>query len=586
MIKELLKISSRSERVIAMRLLLLTIVMAFFDVVGIASIMPFIAIVVNPELLQNNQYYEKFLQLINYFWPTNSELTAYRFGIIVLGFFIVSMVLKMAVLFYQTTFGFMCETGIAKRLLKGYLNQPYAWYLNINSANLGKNILSEVNVVVGGVIFPAMIIISQGCVALATILLLVILNPQVAFIVGSVFGVSYFIIYGVATKALKLLGDERFQANEDRYRIINEGFGGIKDLKFMGLEKRYADQFSSAALIYAKGQSLAQIISHLPRYAIELVAFGGMVLLVLHLMAQFADISLVIPFVGLYAVAGYRLLPALQQIYGSLTQLKFAKSALSQLHEDMSKFDVPKTNIDNKNIINLQKKIDILNVSFKYPEADEFAIKNLNLCIESSSTIGLMGVSGSGKTTLIDLILGLLSPQKGVIKIDDVVLTSENIREWQRLVGYVPQQIYLTDATIAENIAFGVDRESVDMSRVVEVARMAKIYEFIVTELPNGFYSKVGERGIRLSGGQRQRIGIARALYKNPKLLIMDEGTSALDNMTEEAVMNDVYQLGGGMTIILIAHRLSTLQHCDFIYELNKGTIFGGDRPVNLMAKC
>jgi ABC-type multidrug transport system fused ATPase/permease subunit len=582
-VKKLIDILSFSEKINAIKLLILVIIMAFFDVIGVASIMPFIALMVNPDLLKNNEYYGKILQFIIYISGSDkTELTVYKFGIVTFILFVLSIMLRALVVYYQTTFGFLCESGLAKRLFGVYLNQPYSWYLNKNGAHLGKNILSEVNIVVGDVIFPMMIIASQGSIAVTTIILLIIINAQVAFVVGAVLGVSYLLIYGLATKSLKSLGEGRFQANEDRYRIINEGFGGIKDVKVSGLEKKYADQFGKAALYYAKGQSLAQIISQLPRYGIELIAFGGMILLMLYLMGQYSDTSSVIPFVGLYAIAGYKLLPALQQIYGSLAQLKFAKTALSQLHQDMTKADFQEEKLDNSKSTNFTNRIEICNVSFKYPGANEFAIKNLNLSIDSCSKIGIIGASGSGKTTMIDLILGLLIPQNGVIKIDNDALVSQNIRDWQRYIGYVPQQIYLSDASIAENIAFGLDLENIDMSRVSEVAKMAKIYEFIINELPDGFYTKVGERGIRLSGGQRQRIGIARALYKKPKLLVMDEGTSALDNLTEKSVMNDVYQFGKEMTIIMIAHRLSTLEHCDFIYEVSHGVIVRTDRPFKM----
>jgi ABC-type bacteriocin/lantibiotic exporter with double-glycine peptidase domain len=314
------------------------------------------------------------------------------------------------------------------------------------------------------------------------------------------------------------------------------------------------------------------VLNQVPRFALEAVAFGGMLLIVLFFMTITGDITKVLPIIALYAFAGYRLIPALQKIYISFTSLHYVGPALDSLYNDLKHL---KPNIQNrhKDSIKLNNNICLKNIHYSYPNSSKTALKNINLIIPANKTIGLVGATGSGKTTTIDIILGLLEAQQGTLEVDGTVINLDNIRAWQRSIGYVPQQIFLADNTVSSNIAFGVNIDDINQEAVEKAAKIANLHEFIVNELPLKYQTTVGERGIRLSGGQRQRIGIARALYHKPKILVLDEATSALDNLTEKSVMNAIKFLEDDITKILVAHRLSTVKYCDNIYLFDKGEL-------------
>jgi ABC-type multidrug transport system fused ATPase/permease subunit len=365
---------------------------------------------------------------------------------------------------------------------------------------------------------------------------------------------------------------------------VSEAFGGIKEVKVGGIERHWLSRFDSAARQLARTQLIATIVSQMPRFLLEIIAFGGMLLLLLFLMARGDGLQTVLPIVSLYALAGYRLLPALQLVYRELTILKFTVPALNRLYEDISE---QRTEFQNESepdessqalierLPTPRQSIRLENITYTYPNAKTPTLSQLNISIAAQTTVGFVGKSGSGKTTAVDIILGLLKPEAGQLRVDDVVITAENYGAWQKILGYVPQHIFLSDESIAANIAFGVPRRRIDLQAVERAARIANLHDFVVSELPNGYHTLVGERGLRLSGGQRQRIGIARALYHEPKVIIMDEATSALDNMTELAVMDAVHNLHSSTTVLLIAHRLTTVRDCDHIYLLDHGKVIG-----------
>jgi ABC-type multidrug transport system fused ATPase/permease subunit len=311
----------------------------------------------------------------------------------------------------------------------------------------------------------------------------------------------------------------------------------------------------------------------MPRFALEAIAFGGMLLVILYLMAQSGSFAAALPIVTLYAFAGYRLMPALQQIYGAVTQLKYAGPALKALHTDLVGLNPVEPYGKVLEPLHLNKCIELNTIVYQYPKANAPALNGINLSIPARSTVGLVGSTGSGKTTTVDLILGLLEPQEGTLCIDGQVVNASNRRQWQKSIGYVPQHIYLADDTVSANIAFGLAQEMMDQRAVERAAKIANLHDFVVQDMPQGYGTMVGERGVRLSGGQRQRIGIARALYHNPSVLVLDEATSALDNLTEQAVMEAVHNLSHSITIILIAHRLTTVRECDQIFLLEKGIV-------------
>jgi ATP-binding cassette, subfamily B, bacterial PglK len=571
-IKKLLDLLTPHERKRAALLLGMILVMALLDMLGVASIMPFMAVLANPELVETNAFLKTAYTVSNHLGVNTTEQFLFTLGILVFILLVLSLAFKALTTYAQLRFTMMREYSIGKRLVEGYLHQPYSWFLSRHSADLGKTILSEVAAVIGGGVIPMMTLVAQSAVVAALLTLLILIDPKLAMIVGLTLAVSYALIFKATRGFLSRIGQERIKVNQDRFTVVSEAFGASKEVKVGGLEQAYIRRFSGPAQTYARHQASAMIINQLPRFALEAIAFGGMLLVILYFMAQSGNFASALPIIALYAFAGYRLMPALQQIYGAVTQLRFAGPALDALHADLMSLR-PTNQNPSQDDIQLQQAITLNHVQYSYPNAQHLALKDLSLTIPAGSTVGLVGTTGSGKTTTVDLILGLLEAQEGTLEVDGQVITEDNRCAWQRAIGYVPQQIYLTDDTVAANIAFGQDAKDVDQFAVEHAAKIANLHNFVKNELPQQYQTTVGERGVRLSGGQRQRIGIARALYYNPQVLILDEATSALDNLTEQAVMEAVNNLGHEITIIIIAHRLSTVKEADMIFLLEKGKL-------------
>lgn len=568
-IKKLLDLLTLSERKRAFSLLCMMLTAALLDMIGVASIMPFMAVLANPELVETNALLRTVFTQLGF---TDPQQFLFALGMLVFVLLVVSLAFKALTTLAQFRFTLMREYSLSRRLVEGYLHQPYSWFLSRNSADLGKTVLSEVGTVIHQGVTPVMTLIAQGAVTIALLGLLIRIDPKLALIVGLTLATSYALILKATQRLLTRLGHERVKANQGRFSAVSEAFGASKEVKIGGLEQAYINRFSGPAQTYARHQATVQVISQLPRFALEAIAFGGMLLVVLHLMAQSGSFPRALPVIALYAYAGYRLMPALQQIYGAVTQLRFAGPALDALHADLMSLQPEHPN-PSQDAIALKRAIVLNRIQYSYPNAPHPALKNLSLTIPAKSTVGMVGVTGSGKTTTVDLILGLLEAQEGTLEVDGQVVTEHSRRSWQRTIGYVPQQIYLADDTVAANIAFGIQAKDIDQVAVERAAKIANLHEFVINELQQQYQSTVGERGVRLSGGQRQRIGIARALYHNPQVLILDEATSALDNVTEQAVMEAVHNLGHEITIILIAHRLSTVRVCDTIFLLEKGEL-------------
>lgn len=561
------------------------LVMAVFDVIGVASIAPFMAILANPGLIHSNTLLATIYSLTGI-----TEINHFLFflGLVFLGLIVVSLVLKAATHYMSVRFILMTECAIANRLIEGYLSRPYSWYLDKNSANLGKTILSEVGSVISQGLMPLMTLIAQSIVSVGLLALIFYIDTSLAIAVFLLFGCIYGLIFFASSSFLLRIGGETVAANQNRYEIVSEAFGAFKEIKVTGLERPYIEQFLKSSLVFARHQATLLSIAQIPRFVVEGVAFCGLIIVILFLMGRSGGFNAALPIVAIYAFAGYRLMPAAQQIYGSITQIRFSEPAIDGLYSELSKLALSPPSFGahrSKNQMPFEESINLKSVSFAYPESNRLALDSIDVCIPALSTIGFVGATGSGKTTVIDIILGLLEPQKGSLTIDGMTLDQDTRLLWQGLIGYVPQNIFLKDGTIAENIAFGLKGEEIDLLALEKAAMAANLHNFIINDLPDGYATSVGERGIRLSGGECQRIGIARALYREPKVLILDEATSALDNLTEQAVMDAVNNLGNNITIILIAHRLSTVQLCDNIYLLKKGRIESEGSYDQLMAK-
>jgi ABC-type multidrug transport system fused ATPase/permease subunit len=546
--------------------------MALLDMIGVAFILPFMTVLANPSLIETNSILNTMFKISNIFGVENNQ----QFFFFLAGFLFVltvsSLAFKTLVTYAQVQFVQMREHSISKRLVEGYLHQPYSWFLSRNSADLGKNILSEVTQVVGNGLKPLMELIAKSMVVISLIILLLIVDLKLTFIVGGLLSVVYLLIFYFVRNYLDRNGQERLINNQLRYMAVNEGFGATKEIKVGGLEKTYINIFSKASLVFARTQTSSIVIAQLPRFILEAIAIGGVLLIMLYSISQTGTFNNALPVVSLYVYAGYRLIPALQSIYTSFTQLTFVSPSLNKLHKELINFKPLNENQDEA-VLTFNKTITLKNIYYNYSDLSGPTLKDISLTIPAKSIVGIVGATGSGKTTMVDVIIGLLECQKGTLEVDGKVITKKNLRSWQRCIGYVPQHIYLSDNTLSANIAFGVEAKDINQDMVEKVAKISNLHEFVTEELPKQYQTTIGERGVRLSGGQRQRVGIARALYQNPKVLILDEATSALDNQTEKVVMNAVNNLSKDITIIIIAHRLDTIKKCDKIFLLEKGQL-------------
>ena len=570
--KQLLFLLSFNERKHAVILVIMILIMAFLDTLGVASILPFMAVLTNPNLIETNTILNAMFQVFTSLGIENKQQFIFVIGCMVFILLIISLTFKALTTYVQCMFIQMREYSISKRLFEGYLNQPYSWFLNRHSADLGKNILAEVSNIIGNGITPLIELVGKGMIAIALVSLVIIADPKLALIIGISLGGAYLFVFLIMRKYLNHLGEKRLKNNELRYSALSEAFGAIKEIKVGVLEKKHITIFSDAALLYGQSQASFNVISQLPRFILEAIAFGGILLILLYTIAETGNFNNSLPILSLYVFAGYRLMPSLQQIYVSFSQLIFVGPSLNKVYNDLKNlksFDQNKI----KEVIKFKKSISLKNIYFSYPNISKTTIKNISFDIHAKSKIGLVGPTGSGKTTTVDIILGLLEPQKGLLEIDGEVVKPQNLRAWQKSIGYVPQHIYLSDDTVSANIAFGVEPLKINQEMVERASKIANLHEFVTEEMPKQYQTTIGERGVRLSGGQRQRIGIARALYHNPKLLVLDEATSALDYETERAIIDCINNLNKDITIIMIAHRLNTVKNCDVIFKLDKGQI-------------
>jgi ATP-binding cassette, subfamily B, bacterial PglK len=556
----------------------LLVVVAFVDVLGVASVMPFIAVLANPDVVESNRHLAAVYSALGF---ESRETFLFALGFLFFTLLVSSLVLRAIGLWAQLRFSQNREWAWGSRLVGGYLRQPYEWFLNRHSADLATAVLAEVRQVINGALFPAMRLIAHVLLAGLLMILLIVIDPVLAIAAGGVLGGSYLAISMVLRRRLERIGAERMQANRARFHVVQGAFGGIKDLKIKGLEEISGRSFSHPRPDPGQPPDLGG--------AHRGAAF------VCHAGTSFwrCDAAPSVPDGYPWRVPGgaagdrgvrLRRLPAdariADHLSGSVANAVLRGSAGLPVHgfriaADRAPWRGRHARAGNRERLPLLETLVLEDVVYGYPGAARNAVDQLSMEIPACSTVGLVGSTGSGKTTTVDLILGLLRPNAGRIVIDGQELTDDRVRLWQRSLGYVPQQIFLSDDTVAGNIAFGLPENRIDMAAVERAARIANLHDFVVNELPKGYQTTVGERGVRLSGGQRQRIGIARALYHDPDVLILDEATSALDNLTEQAVMEAVHNLGSHKTIILIAHRLTTVRNCDRIFLLERGSLVG-----------
>ena len=575
LLPKLWAVLTRRERWRVAGLSVMVVLMGVAQAAGVGSIAPFVSVLFNPESAQSNAGLR---------WASDSfglESTN-SFLVFLAAVVLVAMVLANGFLaltqWVLIRFGWSIQYRMSRRLLESYLGQPYVAFLGRNSADTGKNVLSEVDRLANGVLLPLLRMMAFSVAGLFLLGSLFWVNPLLTSAVIAVTGGGYGVTYVIVRRTLGRAGERRMHTNMERFKVVNEAFGGIKEIKILGGEAAMVDQFSGPARRYAQAQVVEQSIVQMPRYALELLVMGLFLLMAMFLInAAGGETESIAPTLALYGFAAQRLLPFFQQIYQGASQLRYNTAVVDVLYGDMVLSPVPTPALAGDTArearLPFQQELRVDDVTFRYPLTEKPAVQEVTASIPFRSFVAFVGATGAGKTTLVDIILGLFEPSEGTLTVDGTVLDKTVVRAWQNNMGYVPQEIYLSDDTIAGNIAFGIPPEERRQEAVEKAARIANIHDFVVSELPGGYETFVGERGVRLSGGQRQRIGIARALYHDPEVLVLDEATSNLDQGTERAVLTAIEQAAAAKTVILIAHRLSTTRNCDALYLLDQGRV-------------
>ncbi|SNT40055.1 ABC-type bacteriocin/lantibiotic exporter, contains an N-terminal double-glycine peptidase domain [[Luteovulum] sphaeroides subsp. megalophilum] len=569
------------------KILAVMIVGALASAVMVGSIVPFLTVLSDPSLIERNG-------LLSRLYELGGFSDDYDFLFLLGLSSIVVIVAANLILIFQTwvvtRFFQMRIHTLSRRLLSHYLAQPYEMFLSRHSGDMATNILSEAQFLVQQFLMPLANLISSLLTVLAVVASLIIVDPIVGVLSILAFTLIYIVVSLLTKRYIRRMGGVRAVANAQRYRIAGEALTGIKDIKLLGREGVYLDRFNRPSLETTESQIGVAVIGQVPRYAIQIVAFAGIIVLCLLLIDRDGlqdrqALGRILPVVGVLAFAGQRLMPELQKLYQSFTQINSAGPAVERIYTDLMRGTGARIDRSDPEPIGVRQQLEIERISYSYPNADRPGLDNVSLVVKAGERIGIVGSSGAGKTTLADVILGLLRPQTGLLRSDGIDITEQTLRAWQRSVAYVPQDIFLIDASLSENIALGLPRDKIDQAMVERAARIAQLHDFALTELAEGYDTIIGERGVRLSGGQRQRIGIARALYNDADLIVFDEATSALDNLTEREVMASIEALPGDKTIVMIAHRLSTVKVCDRIVLMHRGTVADVGQWDDLVAR-
>ena len=551
----------------------LSLAQALFQVIGVTSIFPFLALAADPERIRHSQFGTRFLSL---FPPMENRQLLLVAGIVAIAGLLASNAVNLLAEYGRTRYAQNFAHWLRVRLLRQMASQPYIYFLQRNTGDLLKKVLGDATNYTVGVLLPLLDSVARVLTAVLLLATLFLVQPVIALSAAIVLGGFYGTIF-------RLLSRKRGEVDEN-LRISIAGFfregqqmlGGIKPVKVHRAEEHFLGRFASHSSIIARMSTRLPVFANSARYLVEPLAFGGLVLAVLVLAVKGRDFSDILPNLGVMALAGYRLLPSVQLLYSQLTQVSAMRHAVDEVYDEFvaAETDTSQAPAITTEVLTPAKPlhwddaITLRHVSFSYPRASRSALDGVSLTIPKNTSLGVIGPTGSGKSTLVDLLLGLYQPTGGEILIDNRLLTSTLVPSWQASIGYVPQDIFLIDDTIARNVAFGLPDNEIDAARLRESCAMAQLLDFIETELVNGFDTYVGERGIRLSGGQRQRIGLARALYHRPSLLILDEATSALDVATEAKLLEALRGLAGRLTMVVAAHRLSAVANCDQLIDL------------------
>ncbi|NBD34200.1 MAG: ATP-binding cassette domain-containing protein [Cyanobacteria bacterium] len=568
--KELSYLLDRAEKLQVVGLFFLLLVGSLLEMLGVGFVVPFISLISQPNLIQEQPILNALNQELGL--PSSNQFLLIL-CFIYIGIYIIKNTYIAGMYYLQYRFVFRKQNKLANQLFQGYLCAPYTFHLQRNTAVLIRNLTEEVNRLFIGVLVPFIIFITELTVLTGLVILLVVLKPIPSLVLAIFLGSAGLIFYRLFQAQLSQAGKNRQMHFGQVIQEINQGLGGVKETKLLGRENFFLKRHHWHRKQFVQSLQLLETLQQLPRLYFETLAILGLLGIVMIMVWQGASITAVLPTLSLFAAAAFRLMSALNRVLNGLNQMNFSRHALDVIANEFRELEQEKTLLLGETIVipELNNQLTLEKVSYTYPHSKAAVLTEISMTIPQGTSVGFVGSSGAGKTTLVDVILGLLTPTAGRVLVDGIDL-QQGLRQWQQQIGYIPQSIYLCDDTLRGNIAFGIPEAEISESQVWSAVKSAQL-ETWVAGLPEGLDTIVGERGVRLSGGQRQRVGIARALYHHPQVLVMDEATAALDNETEAGIMAAVEQLSGEKTLIMIAHRLTTVKNCDCLYFMEQGQV-------------
>lgn len=547
------------------------LLISVLEAIGIGAIIPLMTVLAEPKRIQSIGWLRRIYQVLN---PSSYSQFVVYLALAMLGLVLIKNLVIGLSYRRQYRFAFNVQKTISVRLLSAYLTAPYQYFLKRNTAELLKNIQGEIPIFVSFILIPGLMLVSEGVITVTVLGLLLMVNATLTIMISLFLTLSLALIFYVVRRRTDRIGLQRKESLSESYKIATKALSSVKDIKVLGQQQAMADEYEVASRRYSESMAYQTTLSAMPRLTVETLAFIALITILLYSVEARAGVGGALPLMALFAMAAVRLIPSFNRIFMSVLQLRYYTHTLNVIHHAFDEVrqisDRPRT--VEVRPISFREKIELRGVTYSYPGSEEPTLRDVNLVIEKGKAIGLVGLSGSGKTTLVDILLGLLEDYSGEIRVDGRLIDRGAPVTWEHGIGYVPQQTYLADDSIAANVAFGVPPSDIDMEAVKRAIEVAQLSEFVST-LPNGLMTEIGERGIRFSGGQRQRLGIARALYHNPGVLVMDEATSALDGLTEWEITSAIERLSGSKTLIVIAHRLTTVERCDTLYLLEGGRI-------------
>lgn len=558
----------REDSVRAAGLLILMVIGAALEMIAVGMMFPLVE-----ALSKSGGEPTMPLAAILYQWLAPSSHARFVFWLLALlvAFYVVKNLFYVLLFYLQNRFGFRVQGKLSYRLFAHYLHLPYIFHLQRNTADLLRNLTHETDQIVWVAVIPGLTLVTESLVAMGLVALLFYSNFQAALVISSIFSIAGFLYYRFFSDSLERWGKARIHHDALRMRSIHEGLGGLKELKVLGRSSFFLDAYARHNQQRARFSARYNLVLNSNLLLLEVLGVSSLLILVgLHL-AEGKPFETILPMMGVFAGAAFRLIPATNRIINNFQQVQYTGPVLHNLYAELAQAREPLPVADGGGPLALHREIRLDGLSFRYAPDRPETLREVTMCIQRGETVGLIGTSGTGKTTLVDLLLGILPPDAGSIRVDNRDI-GECLDAWQRMIGYIPQSIYLADGTIRQNVAFAIPEEQIDDSRVLTSLAEAQLADFVAS-LPAGIHTPVGELGKRMSGGQRQRIGIARALYHNPQVLILDEATSSLDMVTEDAIINTIRGMHRHKTILIITHRMSALRSCDRVFRLDQGYI-------------